>query len=83
MNKDTIWIVDDDRSIRWVLERSFAKAGLHSESFDNGDAMLSRLRSRQPALQMVKFEAPAQRSRGVMVKDGQELVDALKKKGLL
>ena len=37
----------------------------------------------QPALQMVKFEAPAQRSRGVMVKDAQELVDALKKKGLL
>jgi electron transfer flavoprotein beta subunit len=40
---------------------------------------------REPAaaLQMVKFEAPAQRSRGVMVKDAQELVDALKKKGLL
>ncbi len=37
----------------------------------------------QPTLQMVKFEAPAQRSRGVMVKDAQELVDALKKKGLL
>jgi electron transfer flavoprotein beta subunit len=37
----------------------------------------------QPALQMVKFEAPATRSRGVMVKDAQELVDALKKKGLL
>jgi len=37
----------------------------------------------QPALQMVKFEAPAQRTRGVMVKDAQELVDALKKKGLL
>jgi electron transfer flavoprotein beta subunit len=37
----------------------------------------------QPALQLVKFEAPATRSRGVMVKDAQELVDALKKKGLL
>ncbi len=49
MNKDTIWIVDDDRSIRWVLEKSFAKAGLTSESFDNGDSMLNRLRSRQPA----------------------------------
>ena len=37
----------------------------------------------QSALQFVKFEAPATRSRGVMVKDAQELVDALKKKGLL
>jgi DNA-binding NtrC family response regulator len=45
MNKDTIWIVDDDRSIRWVLEKSFAKAGLTSESFENGDAMLSQPQS--------------------------------------
>ena len=37
----------------------------------------------EPALKLVKFEAPATRSRGVMVKDAQELVDALKKKGLL
>ncbi|MCP5472070.1 MAG: electron transfer flavoprotein subunit beta/FixA family protein [Sinobacteraceae bacterium] len=37
----------------------------------------------QSALQLLKFEAPAARSRGVMVKDAQELVDALKKKGLL
>jgi electron transfer flavoprotein beta subunit len=34
-------------------------------------------------VQMVKFEPPAQRSRGVMVKDAQELFDALKKKGLV
>ena len=58
MNKDTIWIVDDDRSIRWVLERSFAKAGLHSESFDSGDAMLSRLRSRQPAVIISDIRMP-------------------------
>ena len=34
MTKDLIWIVDDDRSIRWVLEKSFDKAGFDSESFD-------------------------------------------------
>jgi hypothetical protein len=32
---------------------------------------------------MVKFEPPAQRSRGVMVKDAQELFAALQKKGLV
>ena len=37
----------------------------------------------EPALKLVKFEAPATRSRGGMVKDAAELVDALKKKGLL
>ena len=48
MTKDMIWIVDDDRSIRWVLEKSFDKAGFDSESFDSGDALLERLKSRQP-----------------------------------
>jgi two-component system nitrogen regulation response regulator GlnG len=48
MTKDLIWIVDDDRSIRWVLEKSFDKAGFNSESFDNGDTLLARLKSSQP-----------------------------------
>jgi len=34
-------------------------------------------------LKLVKFEPPAQRQKGVRVKDAAELVDALKKKGLL
>src|ERR1700761_539665 len=34
-------------------------------------------------LKLVKFEPPAQRQKGVKVKDAAELVDALKKKGLL
>ncbi|MBS0416185.1 MAG: EtfB protein, partial [Proteobacteria bacterium] len=34
-------------------------------------------------LKLVKFEPPAQRQKGVRVKDAGELVEALKKKGLL
>jgi len=34
-------------------------------------------------LKLVKFEPPAQRQKGVRVKDAGELVDALKKKGLI
>jgi electron transfer flavoprotein beta subunit len=34
-------------------------------------------------LKLVKFEPPAQRQKGVRVKDVQELVDALRKKGVL
>ena len=34
-------------------------------------------------LKTVKTEPPAQRQKGVMVKDVAELVDALKKKGLI
>jgi electron transfer flavoprotein beta subunit len=34
-------------------------------------------------VKLVKFEPPAQRQKGVMVKDVQELVDALRKRGLV
>jgi electron transfer flavoprotein beta subunit len=37
----------------------------------------------QPRLKVVRCEPPAQRQKGVRVKDAQELVDLLKKKGLL
>jgi electron transfer flavoprotein beta subunit len=39
--------------------------------------------SAAPSLKTVKTEPPAQRQKGVMVKDVAELVDALKKKGLI
>lgn len=44
----TVWILDDDRSIRWVLEKSLDKSGLATESFDNGDDLLHRLEQVQP-----------------------------------
>ncbi len=34
-------------------------------------------------LKSTRFEPPAQRSKGVMVKDAQELVNALRSKGLV
>ena len=45
---NSVWILDDDRSIRWVLEKSFDKSGLATESFDNGDDLLHRLEQVQP-----------------------------------
>lgn len=45
---DSVWILDDDRSIRWVLEKSLGKNGLCTESFDNGDDLLHRLEQAQP-----------------------------------
>ena len=43
-----IWIVDDDRSIRWVLEKAMAQAGLDSKSFETGDALNRQLQLEQP-----------------------------------
>ena len=43
-----VWVIDDDRSIRWVLERALEQAGMTTMTFDNGDAMLQRLSREQP-----------------------------------
>jgi len=40
---NTVWVVDDDRSIRWVVERALSQAVLACESFESGDKMLEAL----------------------------------------
>ncbi|HLV16818.1 MAG TPA: nitrogen regulation protein NR(I) [Pseudomonas sp.] len=47
-HSETVWIVDDDRSIRWVLEKALQQGGLTTESFDNADSLLGRLGRQQP-----------------------------------
>lgn len=47
-SNNSVWILDDDRSIRWVLEKSLGKTGLHTESFENGNDLLHRLEQELP-----------------------------------
>jgi len=43
-----VWIIDDDRSIRWVLERALTQAGLQPRLFDSGEHILARLEHERP-----------------------------------
>jgi len=45
---ETVWIVDDDRSIRWVLEKALQQEGMTTVSFDSADSVMSRLGRQQP-----------------------------------
>ncbi|UQY36213.1 nitrogen regulation protein NR(I) [Pseudomonas fulva] len=45
---ETVWIVDDDRSIRWVLEKALQQEGMSTQSFDSADGVLGRLARQQP-----------------------------------
>ncbi len=45
---ETVWIVDDDRSIRWVLEKALQQEGLNTQCFDSADGVLNRLTRQQP-----------------------------------
>ena len=43
-----VWIIDDDRSIRWVLEKALMQEGLNATVFEDGNAALARLGKEQP-----------------------------------
>jgi len=43
-----VWVIDDDASIRWVLERALQAGGMRPRSFD----------AAQPALEALRAEAP-------------------------
>ena len=43
-----VWVVDDDDSIRWVLNRAFEKAGFTTRDFADGELLLDALKSAQP-----------------------------------
>jgi len=43
-----VWIVDDDKSIRWVLERALIKEQLEPVTFENARDLLQRLGTDRP-----------------------------------
>ncbi|MGI9305445.1 MAG: nitrogen regulation protein NR(I) [Gammaproteobacteria bacterium] len=43
-----IWVIDDDRSIRWVLERALKEAAFRVKSFENGAGVLDALADGPP-----------------------------------
>ncbi|MEY4761242.1 MAG: nitrogen regulation protein [Pseudomonadota bacterium] len=47
-----VWLVDDDASIRWVLERALRNAGMAPRAFDSAEAALAALRSDAPDVLM-------------------------------
>ena len=55
---NTVWVVDDDRSIRWVVERALSQAGLACESFESGDKMLEALALQQPDVVISDIRMP-------------------------
>jgi len=54
----TIWIVDDDRSIRWVVERALTNASYACETFESADLMFEALRTDAPAVVVSDIRMP-------------------------
>jgi|SRR5690554_133409 len=43
MTSKMVWIVDDDRSIRWVLDKALTQAGFSTRAFEDADEVLNVL----------------------------------------
>lgn len=70
MNKsETVWIVDDDKSIRWVVEKALQKADFITLSFADANALLVALQSDLPDALITDIRMPNM--------DGLTLLDKL------
>ena len=45
---DSVWIIDDDESIRWVLEKSLSEKGFNVASFESAHQVLKKLETDSP-----------------------------------
>ena len=57
-NSEKIWIIDDDRSIRWVLEKALTSVGIEVTSFEDGSQVLKRLVNEQPDALITDIRMP-------------------------
>ena len=53
-----VWIVDDDRSIRWVFEKALGREGIAFNSFSSADEALHALRSGPPQVLVSDIRMP-------------------------
>lgn len=55
---NTVWIIDDDKSIRWVLEKALEQAQIPCRIFDNAEPIMGLLAKEQPSAIMTDIRMP-------------------------
>jgi two-component system nitrogen regulation response regulator GlnG len=65
----SVWLVDDDASIRWVLERALRSSGMTPRAFEQADLALDALGTSQPDVLITDIRMPG--------KSGLTLLDEL------
>ncbi|MCU7799545.1 MAG: nitrogen regulation protein NR(I) [gamma proteobacterium symbiont of Lucinoma myriamae] len=66
--QNIVWVIDDDRSIRWVLEKAFKQAELQVESFENAESVLNALKKTQPDTIVTDIRMPGMDGFGLLEK---------------
>jgi len=64
-----VWVVDDDQSLRWVLEKALNQAGMQTLSFERAELLLDALNDAEPDVLITDIRMPGM--------DGLTLLDRL------
>ena len=64
-----VWVVDDDQSLRWVLEKALNQAGMQTTSFERAELLLDALDDTVPDVLLTDIRMPGM--------DGLTLLDRL------
>ena len=70
--QSNVWVVDDDKSIRWVLEKALGKENLSIVSFDSSEKLLARFEEEKPDVIISDIRMPGL--------DGISLMEQIKAK---
>ena len=57
-NKNQVWVIDDDKSIRWVLEKALQKASINTRCFSNANGLLAALEEETPDALLTDIRMP-------------------------
>ena len=64
--QENVWIIDDDKSIRWVLEKALTQEGIQTSTFESGDSALNKLRNAQPDVIITDVRMPGTDGLGLL-----------------
>ncbi|MDH3410404.1 MAG: nitrogen regulation protein NR(I), partial [Gammaproteobacteria bacterium] len=53
-----VWVVDDDQSVRWVLEKALQQANMESRSFERAEHLLEAIAHREPDVLITDVRMP-------------------------
>ncbi|HYQ90562.1 MAG TPA: nitrogen regulation protein NR(I) [Candidatus Competibacteraceae bacterium] len=56
--KENVWVIDDDHSIRWVLEKALQKDNMAVTTFDSGNGVLDALKKGEPDTLIADIRMP-------------------------